>query len=359
MNKDNKIFNFNTKAKSIIVWVAIFLFFFLSFWSNFLVSLLHALLLTICLWFTSDIESKYVIKLLQRGNFVLFYSLNFLIIIVMSVVTTYLESFMLIIMSKHISISLPVLDGIKALFIPTLIRFVLYTATIAISVITVMQRKEEENKRIKNELKSEKLDMELRLLKSQMTPHFLFNALNNIYSLVYTKDNNAPQSVLKLSDMLRYVMVDCQVDMISLEKEIKYIDAYIDFQKMSMENKSNVIFEKRIDNKDFKIPPMILQPLVENSFKHSRLVSDPNGFVHFYLIQENNGLIFIARNSIKSMSLSIVDQNKKPHSGIGLENVRKRLELYYANSYSFEAVQEDDKYVVTIKIGDKYNEKNV
>jgi sensor histidine kinase YesM len=104
---------------------------------------------------------------------------------------------------------------------------------------------------------------------------------------------------------------------------------------------------------------MILQPLVENSFKHSRLVSDPNGFVHFYLIQENNGLMFIARNSVKGMSLSVVDQNKKTHSGIGLENVKKRLELYYGNNYSFEAKQEDDKYVVTIKIGEKYNEKNV
>ena len=202
--------------------------------------------------------------------------------------------------------------------------------------------------------------MELRLLKSQMTPHFLFNALNNIYSLVYTGDKNAPQSVLKLSDMLRYVMVDCQVDLISIDKEIKYIDAFIGFQQMSMENKSNVIFEKKIDNHDFKIPPMILQPLVENSFKHSRLVSDPNGFVHFYLLQEGNSLIFIARNSIKGMSLSVVDSNKKSaHSGIGLENVKKRLELYYENNYSFEAKQEDDKYVVTIKIGEKYNEKNV
>ena len=360
MNKDNKIFNFfRTKAKVIIAWLAVFLFFFLSFWSNWLVSFLHALLLTICLLLTSDIESKYVIRLLQRGSFAMFYFVNFMIIIVMSVMTTYIESFMLIIMSKHFSIAMPVLEGAKALFIPTLIRFVLYTATIAISVISVLQRKEEENKRIKNELKSEKLDMELRLLKSQMTPHFLFNALNNIYSMVYTKDDNAPQSVLKLSDMLRYVMVDCQVDMISLEKEIKYIDAFIDFQKMSMENKSNVIFEKNIDNKDFKIPPMILQPLVENSFKHSRLVSDPNGFVHFYLIQENNDLIFIARNSIKGMSLSVADPNKKTQQGIGLENVKKRLGLYYGDNYSFEAQQEDNKYVVTIKIGDKYNEKNV
>lgn len=277
----------------------------------------------------------------------------------MAALTTYLESYMLMIMSKHLSISVPKLDGFNMFFLPFLIRIVLFTAVVGISVITILQRAEKDNQKIKDDLKSEKLDMELRFLKSQITPHFLFNALNNIYSLVYTKDENAPQSVLKLSDMLRYVMVDCQVDHISLDKEVKYIDAFIDFQQMSMENKSNVIFEKNIKNHDFMIPPMILQPLVENSFKHSRLVNDPNGFVHFYLLQENNDLIFIARNSIKGMSVSIADPNKKQQSGIGLDNVKKRLDLYYGNKYSFKAQQEDNSYVVTIKIGDKYNEKKV
>lgn len=359
MKRKSKLLIFlRRRSKVITAWFAVFLFFFLSFWSNWAVSFIHALFLTMCLLFANDIETKYVVKLLQKGNYGLFYFVNFIIIVIMSVVTTYLESFMLMIMSKHFSISMAVLDGAKAFFIPTLIRVVLFTAVIAISVISVLQRTEEDNKKIKNELKSEKLDMELRFLKSQITPHFLFNALNNIYSLVYTKDENAPRSVLKLSDMLRYVMVDCQVDLISLEKEIKYIDAFIDFQKMSMENMSNVIFDKNVNDKDFKIPPMILQPLVENSFKHSRLVSDPDGFVHFYLVQENKDLIFIARNSIKEGSLSVVDSNKK-QSGIGLENVKKRLDLYYGNNYSFDVIQEDSCYVATIKIGDKYNEKKV
>lgn len=360
MKEDCRLFVFfKTKSKIVTAWIAVFLFFFLSFWSNLLVSFLHALLVTICLLFASNVEAKYIIKLLQKGNFLLFYFVSFLFIIVMSMTTTYLESFMLLIMSKHFSITMPDLEGVMEFVIPTLIRVVMFTATIAISVITVLQRTEKENQKIKNELKSEKLDMELRLLKSQMTPHFLFNALNNIYSLVYTKDENASQSVLKLSDMLRYVMVDCEVDLIPLEKELKYIDAFLDFQQISMENKSNVIFERNVKNYNFRIPPMILQPLVENSFKHSRVVNDPNGFVHFYLVQENNDLIFIARNSIKNMSVSIADPNKKNRSGIGLENVKKRLELYYDNNYSFEAKQEDNVYVVTIKIGGKCNEEKV
>lgn len=348
-----------SKSRVIIAWFAVFLFFFLSFWSSWKVSFLHALLLTTCLMFTSDIESKYIIKLLQKGYFFPFYIISFLLIVAMSSLTTYIESYMLMIMSKHISISIPQLNGFKTFFIPFLIRVVLFTAAVGISVITILQRAEKDSQKIKDDLKSEKLDMELRFLKSQITPHFLFNALNNIYSLVYTKDEKAPQSVLKLSDMLRYVIVDCQVDLISLDKEVKYIDAFIDFQQMSMECKSNVIFEKMIRNNNFKIPPMILQPLVENSFKHSRLVNDPDGFVHFYLIQDDNSLIFIARNSIKSMSVSIADSNKKTQSGIGLENVKKRLDLYYGNNYSFEIKQEAECYVATIKIGDKYNEKKV
>ncbi len=357
--KDSVKTFFGSKIRVIAAWVAVFLFFFLSFWAGWTASFVHALLLTACLLLASNIETKYIIKLLQKGNIFLFFVINVFFVIIMASITTYIESFMLVIMSKHISISTPQLDGAKAFIFPFLIRIVLFTATVAISTIAVMQRAEKESQRIKNELKSEKLDMELRFLKSQMTPHFLFNALNNIYSLVYTKDENAPQSVLKLSDMMRYVMVDCQVDEISLDKEMKYIDAYIDFQQMGMENKSNVIFEKNIRNYDFKIPPMILQPLVENSFKHSRVVNDPDGYVHFYLFQENNSLLFTAKNSVKGVSLSVVDSNKKQQQGIGLSNVKKRLELYYGKNYSFDVKQEDDNYIATIKIGDINNEKKV
>ena len=359
--KNNSIFLrfIKEKSKVIVAWVVVFLFFFLSFWAGWLVSFSHALLLTVCLMFASDVESKYIVKFLQKGNIFLFYIINVFFVILMSAITTYLEGIMFNIMSKYLSISISLLDGAKELIFPFLIRMVLFTAASAISVITVLQRAERENQRIKNEIKSERLDMELRFLKSQITPHFLFNALNNIYSLVYTKDENAPQSVLKLSDMLRYVIVDCQVDLISLDKEIKYIDAYLDLQQMIMENKSNVIFEKNIKNNNFMIPPMILQPLVENSFKHSRIVNDPNGFVHFHIIQEDNDLVFIARNSIKSTSVSIVDGSKKEKAGIGLKNVKKRLELYYEDRFSFDTKHEDNCYTATIKIGDSLNEKKV
>lgn len=352
--KCNNVFiNFlKNNFRVLTAWTTVFLFFFLSFWDGFLISFFHAFLLTACLLFVSKIESLYVIKLLKNRRNFLFYVINFFIIISMSMVSTYLESTIFVIMSKYHSINVPDISGLKAFFLPFLLRMIFFTASAAITAISILQKDEKESLRIKEELKNQKLDMELKFLKSQITPHFLFNALNNIYSLVYIKDEKAPQSILKLSEMLRYVMVDCQVDLISLEKEVKYIDAYIDFQQMSMEKKSNVVFEKHIENNSFIIPPMILQPLVENSFKHSRLVNDPEGFIQFYLKQEKDTMIFRARNSVKGMSLSVMDPAKKNNGGIGLQNVKARLELYYSNRHFFEIKQEENSYEVLIKIGD-------
>ena len=140
--------------RSIIAWVTVFLFFFLSFWANWTISLAHAFLLVVCLYFTTYIEKKYVVKYLQKGNAFLFYLINVFLVTIMSLLTTYLESFMLTIMSKHISLTeIHQLDGVKTFFIPLLTRFIIYTTAIAISVISVMQRAEEESNRIKNELK--------------------------------------------------------------------------------------------------------------------------------------------------------------------------------------------------------------
>ena len=146
--------------------------------------------------------------------------------------------------------------------------------------------------------------MELRFLKSQMTPHFLFNALNNIYSLVYIKDENAPKSILKLSDMLRYVMVDCQVDLISLEKEIKYIDAYIDFHQMSMETNSNVIFDKKI--KMQTMGSVNMNNLVEGK---AAVIESINGEFEPYVIHYAE--TFIIPEHIKEYYIRPLNENEK------------------------------------------------
>ena len=122
---------------------------------------------------------------------------------------------------------------------------------------------------VRNSLLQEKMQMELNFLRSQINPHFLFNAMNNLYSLVYMKDKNAPDAILSLSEMLRYVINCSKNNEILLEKEILYLENYIDFHRFSFENPLNITFEKYVESESIMIAPMLLQPFLENSFKYS------------------------------------------------------------------------------------------
>ncbi len=235
-------------------------------------------------------------------------------------------------------------------FMAFMVRLIWVIATFAVVVIFYFQRKENEDKIIADKLKSEKLDMELRYLKSQINPHFLFNALNNIYSMVYTHDDNAANGVLKLSEMLRYVLVDCQADMIPLSKEIKYIENFIDFQMMRMGGRRDVHLVKDVENEDFMIAPMLLQPIIENCFKYSRLETHPDGYVHVSIRLTDNRFRFEAENTVaeNAKPVTVVSDDKK--SGIGQKNVQQRLMLHYGNDYLFDIEQDKDTYKVKIEL---------
>ncbi len=204
-------------------------------------------------------------------------------------------------------------------------------------------------KNISDKLKSEKLDMELRYLKSQINPHFLFNALNNIYSMVYTRDENAADGVLKLSEMLRYVLVDCQAEMIPLSKEIKYVENFINFQMMRMAGPRDVVLEQEVEKEDFMIAPMLLQPIIENCFKYSRLETHPDGYVHVRVQQAGNKFRFEAENTVAENAKPLVLASERK-SGIGQTNVQQRLMLHYGENYVFEIEQDKGIYKVRIEL---------
>lgn len=228
-----------------------------------------------------------------------------------------------------------------------IIRLLWFVTAVVVAVAFYYQRKENEDKIIADKLKSEKLDMELRYLKSQINPHFLFNALNNIYSMVYMRDDNAADGVLKLSEMLRYVLVDCQADVIPLSKEVKYIENFVDFQLMRFGNDRDVVLDKDIESEGFMIAPMLLQPIVENSFKYSRLDASTDGYVHLSITQKGKSFCFVAENSVLNTS---VTKSAEKQSGIGQKNVLQRLNLHYGSDYVFDIEQGTDKYKVTIKL---------
>ena len=243
------------------------------------------------------------------------------------------------------------LFAFQRIFMAFLVRLIWFIAVYAITVIFYYQRKENEEKIISDKLKSEKLDMELRYLKSQINPHFLFNALNNIYSMVYTHDDNAADGVLKLSEMLRYVIVDCQAEVIPLSKEINYIENFIDFQMMRMGGSRDVVLEQDIKNGNFLIAPMLLQPIIENCFKYSRLETHPEGFVHISIWQSGKDFRFVAENTVAPNAMPLAGSGREPKkSGIGQKNVQQRLMLYYGENYKMDIKQENGTYKVKIEL---------
>lgn len=243
------------------------------------------------------------------------------------------------------------LEFFPFVFLAFMVRLVWFITTYAIVVIFYYQRKENEEKTIADQLKRERVDMELRYLKSQINPHFLFNALNNIYSMVYTHDDNAADGVLKLSEMLRYVLVDCQAEMIPLSKEIKYVENFIDFQMMRLAGERDVVLEQEVEKEGFMIAPMLLQPIIENCFKYSRLETHPEGYVHVKIFQKDNTFRFEAENSIAPNAIPMVGNGAgEEKSGIGLMNVQQRLMLHYGENYFFDIQQNDNTYIVTIEL---------
>lgn len=191
-------------------------------------------------------------------------------------------------------------------------------------------------------LENEKLQAELQFLKSQVSPHFLFNSLNNIYSLSVVKHDNAPIMIEKLSDIMRYVIYEGRNQEVLLEREVELINNYIDLQllkKLKAEN--NLAISVRGLNSSQKITPLILINILENCFKHGDIAYNKNGFLKVKIHIENNTLNFSAINSYQK-------SNKK--AGIGLANIKEQLKHYYPERHFLEITDEDGIFKVDLEI---------
>ncbi|MEP2276370.1 MAG: histidine kinase [Reichenbachiella sp.] len=202
------------------------------------------------------------------------------------------------------------------------------------------KRKLEEREK---QLTQEKLETELKLLKAQIDPHFIFNALNNIYSLSYMNAKSTPESILKLSEMLRYVFYDCSMDKVPLSSEVKYIENFTAFQKMKSEHDQNISFKGIANLDDVELAPMLLVPLIENAFKYSRVEEDQKAFVEIIIAKTDAGLHFSVVNSIPKNSA-------QSGSGMGVKNVKHRLEIIYPDRFSLTNTIKDDVYCVDLII---------
>ena len=212
--------------------------------------------------------------------------------------------------------------------------------SITLLLATELKRKAENEKL----LKEEKLGTEIKLLKAQINPHFIFNALNNIYSLTYTKSEMAPESVLKLSEMLRYVFYDCSNDHVKLGAEIEYVSNFIAFQQMKSEHEQTIKFSYESANKDIDVAPMLFISFIENSFKYSKIEEYSDAYVKIDLNSDNKYLKFEIENSIPAQGKSLAG------NGLGINNVRQRLDLLYPNKYDLNIIENETTYSVNLKI---------
>jgi LytS/YehU family sensor histidine kinase len=193
-------------------------------------------------------------------------------------------------------------------------------------------------------IQMENLETELRYLKAQMNPHFLFNSINTIYFQIDKKNIEARTSLQKFAELLRYQLYDCNEDTISIEKEIEYLKSYIDLQRLRKNNNHSINFNAGEEVKGFALAPLLLLPFVENAFKHLSNFDDKPNHVNVNLYRQNGHFEFEVSNSKNNTEATNV------HNGIGLKNVQRRLELLYANKYSLAIDKSENHYTVNLKI---------
>ena len=191
---------------------------------------------------------------------------------------------------------------------------------------------------------SQRLQSELKFLRSQVNPHFLFNTLNSLYALTLRKSDRAPETVLKLSNMMRYMLYDSNSRTVPLSQEVDYIRNYIDLERLRHGDKANVVFDIEGVITDQVIAPMVFVTFVENAFKHgmSRLIQ--GAYVHIMLLIDRDELRFHIENAMPPPS---ADATKQP-GGIGLINVQRRLELLYPDRHELQTLAAKKHYAVDL-----------
>ena len=201
-----------------------------------------------------------------------------------------------------------------------------------------------ESQKLRDELINQQQAGELALLRSQVNPHFLFNTLNNIYSLVYRKSDDAPAAVMKLSSIMRYMLYDSASEKVPLEKEIEYLKSFIELQNLRVKYPDFVSLKIDGDPSGLFIAPMLLISFVENAFKHGSKNHRPGIIIHLSILKEQ--VNFEVLNYLKK-SQPVQDE---PPSGKGLANIRRRLELIYPDRHKLLISEEEDTFRINLEI---------
>ena len=200
------------------------------------------------------------------------------------------------------------------------------------------------DEQIKRELENEHLKSELAFLQNQISPHFFMNTLNNIHALIDIDTKEAQTSILTLSKMMRYLLYESDKGDTTLKRELEFLSSYVNLMQLRVDDSVKINLELEVQNENTKLHPLIFISFVENAFKHGVSYHDKS-FIQIEIKQENENIEFRCNNS-----LSIKNNITNPYSGVGLENIKKRLNLLYGENYKLDIVELDTEYRVYLKI---------
>lgn len=235
------------------------------------------------------------------------------------------------------------------LYYPKLLKIMMELLYVTALVATIKLIKQwYKDQQLNEDLKRQKLEAELKFLKAQIHPHFLFNTLNNLYALTLKKSDDAPNIVLKLSNMLDYMLYEANDRFVALEKEVECVKNYIELEKIRYGKQAAITLNVSDFNKNTKIAPMIIIPFVENAFKHGISKSQiENAYVNIDISIKENKLILNVENSFDES----INNDKSGYSeGIGLNNVKRRLELLYPNKHSLNINSNKSTFSIKLQL---------
>jgi two-component system, LytTR family, sensor kinase len=194
-------------------------------------------------------------------------------------------------------------------------------------------------------LERDNLHLELNFLKSQVNPHFLFNVLNSIYSLIVEKDEVAADIIVRLSGLMRYSLYETDSEKVPLKRDVEFISQYVELERIRFQSRANISFNSKADFKNYEVPPMLFISFVENAFKHGVSTSGKKSWVNLNFNMEDTSVIFRIENS-KPTHIN----HEQVQGGIGLINVKKRLDLLYPDKHKLIVKNNEQSFLVELKL---------
>ena len=197
------------------------------------------------------------------------------------------------------------------------------------------------------QIEREKLEAELNTLKAQLNPHFLFNSLNNIYSLALTNSPKTPDIILKLSDLMRHVLYESRENFIPVKNELDFLTNFIDLQRIRLNNQIDIQYTIGGNIPDKKVIPLLFEPFIDNAFKHGLRNPAPSPYLHISINFQHEKMLFKIENNFNHTKPAHSSKN----SGIGLKNIERRLEYLYApDEYKYEVSRTDDTFKIQLEV---------